>query len=186
MFLLTYPFSKRCNSSWRKFMLHWKRLLLCYMCTHADSRTECCHHGWYLKSKVLWSPQGQIKQLHSQHALFCTILAVKLTKTPHPIEFQITFWILFKLDQEARRDFSHVQVKPTIPAPIFHLSALPAFPPQHLQQASTSAEGMTQGKPTVLLFTFHPRSPLTHGCYRSELSTNQLSTHIFSVSTVCV
>lgn len=83
VFLLTYPFSKCCNSSWRKFTLHWKRLLLCYMCTHADSRAECCHHRWYLKSKVLWTPQGQIKELHSQHALFCTILAVKLTKTPH-------------------------------------------------------------------------------------------------------
>lgn len=45
-------------------------------------------------------------------------------------------------------------------------------------------EGMTQGKPTVLLFTFHPHSPLTHGCYPSELSTNQLSAHICPMSIV--
>lgn len=97
----------------------------------------------------------------------------------------ISFMILFELCQTVKSDWNCIQLDWQFVAPSC-TSAPAAFPLQHLQQASTSAEGTTQGKSTVLLFTFHPCSPLTHGCYRSELSTNQLSTHICSMSTVCL
>lgn len=42
------------------------------------------------------------------------------------------------------------------------------------------------GKPPVLLFTFHPYSPLTHGCYPSEQSTNQLWPRMGPAWTVCL
>lgn len=42
------------------------------------------------------------------------------------------------------------------------------------------------GKPTVLLFTFHQHSPLSHGCYPSEQSTNQLWECMGPVWTVCL
>lgn len=65
------------------------------------------------------------------------------------------------------------------PATFFFLSNI-CGRPAPLQRARRG------GKPTVLLFTFHPRSPLTHGCYRSELSTNQLSARICPTPTVCL
>ncbi len=129
---------------------------------------------------------------HYQHALFCSTLAVNLMGSLHLIKFPLlgrtvfalvtVSWFHFYLDCEVRVKLHLVRQF----CPIMHLSASAAFRLQHLHQASTSAEGMTQGKPTVLLFTFHPYSPLTHGCYRSELSTNQLSAHIFLTSTVCM
>lgn len=125
-------------------------------------------------------PAGQIKQLHSRRALFCTTLAVHLMGALHLIEFLLfrrtpsVSWFHLNLLRLKLHPVRH-----TMFGPVMHLS----FPLEHLQQACTSAEGMTQGKPTVLLFTFHPYSPLTHGCYRSELSTNQLSAHICPMST---
>lgn len=132
-------------------------------------------------------PAGQIKQLHSRRAAYCATLAVHLMRALHLIEF-LLFWRTRSVSW-FRLNLLRLKLHPVRRAalgPVMHLSAPATSPLEHLQQACTSAEGTTQGKPTVLLFTFHPCSPLTHGCYRSELSTNQLSAHICPMSTVCL
>lgn len=170
--------------TWQEFMLHEKQC----MCTHVDIRTECCHHGWYFKGKGLWSLRGKLNSCIPDEPCFAPHWqAVHLTGALHLIEFLLfrrirsVSWFHLNLLRLKLHPVRH-----TIFGPVMHLSAPAAFPLEHLQQACTSAEGMTQGKPTVLLFTFHPYSPLTHGCYRSELSTNQLSAHICPMSTVCL
>lgn len=135
-------------------------------------------------------PAGQIKQLHSRHALFCTTLALNLMGALHLNEFpsfivcldQFLHFIWTWSDCKVRLELHPVRL--TILAHNARLCSS-GFP-SSTSAAATSAEVMTQGKPTVLLFTVHPYSPLTHGCYQSELSTNQLSTHICPMSTVCL
>lgn len=160
-------------------MLHWKCLLPCYMCTHVDSWTERCHHGRYLRSYDLWSPRGKLNSCIPN--MPCSAPHWQLNKWKPRIQLPSRFL----LQPDHFSDFISTPSSKTVHFwPIIHLSAPAAFPPpQHLQRGLHLCWGHDTREAYSITFHF---SPLTHGCYQSERSTNQLSTHISSASTVCL
>lgn len=148
-----------------------------YVCSHVDDGTECYRHGCRIIGKGLWSLQG--KSNSCTHNMPCFAPHRQFTQRKPLVFFSFDHFLMVrfeKLDSGQSCNFSP-------PTPSLHLLCCLfniCSRPERLE------EGTTPGKPTVLLFTFHPLSPLTHGCYRSKLSTNQLSTHICPMSTVCL